>query len=112
MSNLFDSLQDTAFGIVTNTMGYSASWTPSSSAELITGPILFKNATETAKILDVPYNPKRCLMEYHVGVFNQLKPLVDVGSEETVSINGIDYGVMQVTSKYDGKTFYAELQIL
>ncbi|MBO9674421.1 MAG: hypothetical protein J7577_13315 [Sphingobacteriaceae bacterium] len=112
--NLFDGLQAAAHSIVNTTFGYVASWMPSSNSGgiLQLANILFKDATETAKILDVPYSPKNCMMEYKQGDFLDLKPAVDSNSEEIVTINGLEYGVMRVTSKYDGKTYYAELQQL
>lgn len=110
--NLFDSIQDTVFNIVSNTFGDSASWMPSNGVVLITGSILFKDATETAKILDQPYTPKNCMMEYKFGDFTGLFELTAVGSEERVNINSLEYGVLKVTSKWDGKTFFAELQQL
>lgn len=110
--NLFDSIQDTAFHIVTNTFGESASWMPSNGGIIITGSILFKDATETAKILDKPYSPTNCMMEYHKGDFDGLFELTGSGSDELVTINTLEYGVLKVTSKWDGKTYFAELQQL
>jgi hypothetical protein len=74
--------------------------------------VLFKDATETAKILDQPYSPKNCMIEYKKGDFNGLYQAAAVGSEETININLIDYAVLKVTSKWDGKTMIAELQQL
>ena len=110
--NLFDGLQAAAHSVVNNTMGYPAIWMPSTSGVLQTATVLFKDPSETAKILDTPYSPNNYLMEYKQGDFETLKILVDSNSEEKVSINGNEYGVMAVKSMSDGKTYYAELQRL
>jgi hypothetical protein len=110
--NLFDSIQDSVFNIAANTFGSVASWIPSDGFEVISGPILFKDATETAKILDKPYSPKNCMLEYKQGDFTGLFELAAGGSEEVITINTLNYGVLNVTSKWDGKTFLAELQQL
>lgn len=110
--NLFDSIQDSAFNVVVNTFGGAASWLPSNSPDLVEGGILFKDATETAKLLEQPYNPKNCMMEFKKGDFPGLFELTAIGSEEIVKINTVNYGVLKVTSKWDGKTFFAELQQL
>lgn len=110
--SLFDGIQDNVFNIVNKTFGDYATWIPTISREKITGGILFKDATETYKILDQPYSPKNCIMEYKKGDFVGLFESVSRGSEEIVTIKNIEYGVMKVISKYDGKTFIAELQLL
>ena len=110
--NLFDGIQDALFNIVSNTFGDVAIWMPSTGSITITGAVLFKDATETAKILDQPYSPKNCMVEYKNGDFNQLFELAALGSEEIISINGQQYGVLKVTSKFDGKTFTAAIQLL
>lgn len=111
MSNIFDALQDAAFNIVTNTMGYTASWTPSSGNPLIAN-VLFKDATQSAKLLDQIFDPKFCIAEYKYGDFTGLKEAADRGNEEIIIINGITYGVLKVESDYDGKTLKAHLKLL
>jgi hypothetical protein len=106
--NLFDSLQESAFSIVTNTMGYTASW-QLSIGEAKLARVLFKDATETAKILDQVYSPKNCMIEYKQGDFPGLKEAADSGSEEMITINGLQYGVLEVNSEFDGKTLLAYL---
>ncbi|KQC02093.1 hypothetical protein [Pedobacter sp. Hv1] len=109
--NLFDTLQDTAFSIVSNTMGYTATWQPS-VGEIHTAEILFNDATKTAKLLDQEYSPKNCMIEYKSDDFTGLKESADAGNEEIVTINGIQYGVLDVNSKFDGKTMLAHLTLV
>lgn len=109
--NIFDGLQDSVFRVVTNTMGYTVSWQPS-TGQVQSAIVLFSDATQTAKILDVPYSPKNCLIEYKRGDLNGLKEAADAGREEIISMNGSDYGVLEVSSKFDGKTMVAHLTLL
>jgi hypothetical protein len=111
MSNIFDGLQETAFNIVTNTMGYPATWQPS-TGELKTANVLFKDATQTAKLLELPYDPKNSMIEYKQGDFNGLKEAVDSGKEPVIEVNGIQYGVMEINTKYDGKTIVANITVI
>jgi hypothetical protein len=110
--NLFDDLQQNAFGIVVNTMGYPASWTPSAGGELQTATVLFNDASQTAKLLDVEYDPQRAMIEYYKGFFTGLKASVDAKNDEIIIVNGIPYGVNEIRAKYDGKTYFAHLQLL
>ncbi len=109
MANLFDHLQDTAFNLVTKTMGYAASWTDG-QALTQNANVLLNDPTKTATILDQPFNPKMHLMEYKQGDFKGLFELVNSGKEHIVTINGMNYGVLDVNSKFDGKTYVATLQ--
>lgn len=109
MSNLFDDIQGSAFKVVTNTMGYDATWTPTAGGPEQTARVLFKDPTERAEMLNVDYDPGISMMEYYVGSFENLKPAVDAKNDEIVTINGDQYGVQTARKKYDGKTFYAEL---
>jgi hypothetical protein len=110
--NIFDGIQSAAIGIVSNTFGYAATWIPSNGGESKTTTVLFKDATEASKLLDLPYNPKRAAMEYFGEAFSGLKEQVDGNQYERVTVNGVEYGVKQVLTKFDGKTFWAELQKL
>lgn len=109
---LFDHLQHTAFKVVSQTMGYSASWQPLAGGALKTAVVLFKDATQTAKLLDQPFDPKLHLAEYQQGDFSGLFEAVNNGAEEQIKVNGINYGVLDVTSKFDGKTYIATLALL
>ena len=110
--SLFDDIQNSVFDAITNTFGDNAEWVPSNSSSAQTAKVLFKDPSETAKILDVPYSPAKSMIEYKKGDFPELKSLVDHNSEETITVNGSSYGVLQVLTKYDGKTMIAHLQIL
>lgn len=113
--NPFDLLQSTAFNVVTNTMGYDATWMRS---EVLTGDVTFtarvllNNPTEDRKVLKTDFDPLTHRMEYKQGDFPGLFEMVQKGREEVVTVNGQQYGIIHVTAKYDGKTYIAELQKL
>lgn len=109
--NIFDGLQNTAFDVVTTTMGYDATWSPSEGGSTLTGRILFNNPTESKKLSEVEYDPYAYRMEYKRGVFDGLKESVDRNGTETVTIKGQDYYVRQVAAKHDGNTLIATLEI-
>jgi hypothetical protein len=102
--NFFDAIQESAFDIVTNTMGYDASWNN------YTSQVLFNSPSEKQAIQDVEFDPTAFKMEYREGVFDGLKESVDEGNNETIDINGITYYVIEVKKKFDGKTFIATLR--
>lgn len=110
--SLFDDIQSDVFNTVTATFGDTATWIPSNNQPAQTAAVLLNNPSETSKILDVPYSPDKSMAEYKKGNFEGLKALVDSGSDESITINGTNYGVLQVLTKYDGKTLIAHLQIL
>lgn len=110
MENLFDGIQHKAFTIVSNTMGYNATWTPSNNNTSLTARVLFKDATETAKLLQIEYDPERAIIEYFEGSFTGLKPLVDAKSDEMVTISNVQYVVDEVEIKEDGKTYLAHMR--
>jgi hypothetical protein len=102
--NFFDAIQESAFDIVTNTMGYDASW------NIHTSQVLFNSPSEKQAIQDVEFDPTAFKMEYRKGVFDGLKERVDDGNNETVEINGMTYYVIEVKIKLGGKTFIATLR--
>lgn len=109
--NLFDGLQDTAFNVVTTSMGYPASWQPP-TGELQTANVLYKDPSQTARLLDQEYDAENCMIEYKRSEFIGLKSLVDSKAEPTILVNGIEYGVMEVNPKFDGNTMIANLKRL
>lgn len=109
--NIFDGLQDTTFDVVTTTMGYDATWSPSAGGPTKTGRVLFNNPTESKKISEVEYDPYAYRMEYKKGVFNGLKQSADSNGTEIVTIKGQQYYVRQVAAKHDGNTLIAVLEI-
>lgn len=108
--NLFDDLRDASFDVVSNTMGYEASWEPSEGGNVQTARVLFNNPTEGKKLSGVEYDPYHYEMEYRVGHFEGLKQSVDSNNIEAVTIRGKEYNVRQITAKWDGNTMIAVLE--
>jgi hypothetical protein len=109
--NIFDGLQDSTFDVVTTTMGYDATWSPSIGGPTKTGRVLFNNPTESKKLSEVEYDPFAYRMEYKRGVFNGLKESADRNGTEVVTIRAQQYFVRQVAAKNDGNTLIATLEI-
>jgi len=115
--NVFDRFQDRAFDIVSNTMGYEATWTPAEGGSEQTGIVLFKNPTEANAYLgsqayNLPeFDAYSWMMEYRKGVFTGLKESVDTRSYEYVTVNNQKFFVSKVDAIFDGRTFVARLQI-
>lgn len=112
--NAFDAYQEAAFDVVSNTMGYDASWTPSAGGPTQTCKALLKNPTEAQAFQPVghelpEYNPHHWMMEYRQGNFEGLKVAVDSNEVEEVTVNGQTFNVSAVYTKFDGKTYYAIL---
>ena len=113
--NFFDSIQKTAFEIVTNTFGYPATWTPSNSETELSAKVLYKDATEKQGLGDIDFNDCRYLMEYKAGDFPGLVEMVqNVDNTETVKIETtvgtvLEFFVKNIETKYDGKTIIAFL---
>lgn len=108
--NIFDDLQDGAFDVVTNTMGYDATWEPSEGGATRTVRVLFNNPTETRKLSGVEYDPYRWEMEYKEGDFDGLKASVDANNVEVVTVKGHECYVRRIVAKLDGRTFIAEME--
>jgi len=109
MGNLFDSIQKAAFGVVTDTFGYDATWQPSDGSDYQTGKCLFKEPTKQHELGDVEYTPYTYLAEYHKPAFDGLFEAVASGKDETITINQIDYYVRKVDAIWDGQSFRAIL---
>lgn len=110
MENLFDSIQASVFSVVSGTMGYTASWMPLNNAPEQTARVLVKDASETAKLLQIEYDPQRAIMEYYFGSFEGLKQSVDARNDEYLLISGARYIVDDIEAKNDGKTYFAHLR--
>ena len=109
--NPFDGIQDAAFNIVVQTMGYAATWTPAAGGAEITATVLFNNPTaKFALFQQAEYNPNRYFMEYKFGDLTGLRESVDSGTSETVNVNGVDYYTRSCNTKYDGKTIIVVLE--
>lgn len=108
--NIFDSLKTQVFDVVTNMMGYNATWL-SESITLI-AKVGFKDPSEKQELSGIDsWNPDEPFMEYRVGFFDGLKTRVDNGNLEHITIEGIGYfAVVEVKTKYDGETFIARLR--
>jgi hypothetical protein len=109
--NLFDNLQTAMYGTVTHTMGYDATWQPSTGGLQLSARVLFNGPTEQEKINSANYEPDKLEMEYQEGDFEGLKNLTDQNSFETINIVGIgNFTVQSILKKFDGKTNKARLQ--
>ena len=107
--NLFDGIQDAAFDVVTNTMGYDAVWEPSDGPVHVSGRVLFNDPSKGKEVGSTEYLPLNYFLEYKEGVFPGLKDAVDESKPEIIVVNGLSYNVTQVKTKYDGKTYIAIL---
>ena len=110
----FDGLAKQVFSTISRTslMGVSAIWHSSNNTDTA-GQILFKNPTEVDPIGDVEryeYRPNQCTAEYHIDTFPGLKQLVDAGNEEYLIIDGLTYFIVEIQTKFDGKTMVAYIQ--
>lgn len=112
MSNLFDNIQRGAWGIVTNTMGYDASWLPAdgSAEQALTARVLFKEPTKGYELGGIDYTPMTFIMEYQRPDFAALFDAVASGYSETVTVDGQAYYVRHVAAIDDGKNYRAVLQ--
>lgn len=108
--NIFDSLKTKAFDVVTNVMGYNATWL--SGSITYSARVGFKDPSEKQELSGIDsWNPDEPFMEYRIGFFENLKTRVDTGNLEHVTIEGIGYfAVVEVKTKYDGETFVARLR--
>ena len=113
--NIFDSLKVQVFDVVTDQMGYNATWLSSESgSSVLAARVGYKDPSEKQELSgfgdwepDVPY------MEYRAGFFTDLKSRVDSGSFETVAIEGKgNFSIRKVITRYDGDTFLATMEKL
>lgn len=102
--NLFDSIQSNASGIVTQTMGYDATWLPAAGGDLQIGRVLLNRPTQKEGVDDVDYKAIRPRIEYFEGVFPGLLDSVRDNNTETVTIGGTNYICFNGELKFDGKT--------
>lgn len=112
MENIFDSLKRQAFDVITNTMGYNASWLSSESGSvLLAARVGYKDPSEKQELSGIEsWNPDQPFMEYRVDFFPGLKSRVDDGQLEFITISGVGYfSVKEVRTAIDGDTFVARL---
>ena len=110
--SLFDSIEKNTYSLVTRLYGDTAIWIPTNGSAQQTAKVLFNNPTKNQKLSDVVYDPRDWQMEYHKEDFIQLKDLVDSGTNQVVTINGISYYVKAVYTKWDGDISMAKLEIV
>ena len=115
MSNIFDGLQDNMFNVVTNTMGYDATWTPvAPNSTLQTARVLYNKPTEKRTLEEYQYNPNIHIMEYKKGDFEGLFESCRSNEMETViiDIRGVStsFYVQEIKAAWDGNNFIAQLQ--
>lgn len=111
--NIFDSIQESAFNVVTQTFGYAATWTPSEGGPQQLAVVCYKDATDEHGVGEVDYNNPRHQIEYKIEDFTGLQQSVFNGGTELVKVTmkGITYQflVRRCETKYDGKTIVAYL---
>lgn len=114
MPNIFDDMQEKAFGVVTKTMGYDAAWKTFSGRVLFNEPTDYKSLggkgtgdSDIAKYINKTFD-----MEYFEGVFPGLFEASRVAKAipEQVTVNGVDYYVRSIERKFDGKNYIAKLE--
>jgi len=111
MPNIFDSLQDNLFNLTTTVFGYDAEWQPSAGGTLQTAKVHFKKPTSARDVhYEVVFDPVMHMMEYKFGDFVGLYESVRANNNETVTIEGIDYYIRQITAHWDGKTYQAQIE--
>lgn len=115
VGNIFDSMRNTAVGIVTRTMGYAATWQPTGGGPAQNAIVLFKDPTVKEDQTDSSYNEPVITAEYLSPPYWQaLKPSVDGSTKEyvTITVDGVEkiFFVERVVQKFDGRTFVAYLQ--
>lgn len=113
--NRFDSLQIRAQGVVTRTMGYTASWTPLAGGPTYTGDVLFNKPTQKEGVVDEDYIIQRPRIEYLEGSFPGLFESVNDHNNEYVYVtfspgDSQRFITMIADKKYDGKTIIVYLE--
>jgi len=112
MSNLFDIVQRAAWGVVTNTMGYDATWQPADGSDEQTARVLLKEPTKEYELSGVDYTPHTFIMEYQRPDLAELFNSVAQGIIEQVTVDGAAYYVRHIAAIDDGKNYRAVLQKL
>lgn len=113
MANHFDHHQSRVFQTAGRFFGVDAAWNPSAGGDAIEGRVLFNDPTDKEDIPALGHyereNPK---MEWEKGELEGLfEAAQNLNNQEVVTINGIDYQVLQPRKKSDGKTYEANLQV-
>lgn len=112
MGSPFDRLQKACFRAAQKTFGYmNASWQKSGVGPIFCD-VLFKDPTETQKLLGVEYEPNTYIMEYLRGEFPGLYELVRRKDHQYIIIDGNSYTTKYAETAYDGKTIRIHLNIV
>jgi len=91
-------------------MGDVAIWIPSTGGQAQSVKVLYQNPDQQKQLGDndkFDYNPYMYSFEYYEGQFPTLKPLVDSGTLEIITVSGTILDVRKVVTKVDGKTYVA-----
>jgi hypothetical protein len=112
--NIFDTLKVRAFDVITNVMGYDASWTSSVSGITLSARVGYKDPSEKQELSGIDsWNPDEPFMEYRAGMFEGLKYLVDQAIFQRVTIAGKGiFEIREIQTKFDGDTFVARLVLV
>ena len=123
MSNIFDTISKLAFGVVTTTFGYTATWIPLADALTThTAQVGYGEPTEGmsyhVKSMVDDYNVFNYWLEYRLGDFVGLMESVgngNNGDEEVITIvtdtypSGRSFLVQEVKAMVDGRSFKCKL---
>lgn len=105
----FTVLQEKVFDIVTNIMGYDATWTPVDGGSVLSGKVCFKDPHSDLELAGFQFTPKTKIAEWKAGDFAGLETAFNSGLERLV-IEGHQYSVIHVKSLWDGKTYQAVME--
>jgi len=110
MSNLFDTLQNTALNIVNNTMGYDASWIPLAGGGPYTARVLLNRPTKKDTINQDDYDAISIYIECKECDLPGLFESVRANNTEQITVNGILYNCFRAEKKYDGVTVVIDIE--
>lgn len=113
MSSLFDSIQNTAFDVVTSVFGEKlATWSPAAGGAVQTATVLYRDPTDREKVSGVEFGTVPTpVCEYRKPFLNGLFESAQERNAEVITINSIQYDVLSVEKLADGKTYKASLQL-
>ena len=113
MASIFDQYRKTVFATAETVFGTSAIWTSSMGGSTVEGKVLLNNPTEKMAMAGIDYDPTAWRIEFTPDQFPGIKDLVDTrATSEVFSINGQDFYVAQIDTKFDGQTYVAILNPL
>jgi len=111
--SIFSNIQKTVFATTETVFGYLATWEPSIGGDAVTERVLLQNPTEQMTTAGVDYDPDAWRMEFGQNQFVGLKQLADSrATNEKITIEGNEFLVAKVFTKFDGNTLVAILSPL